>query len=216
MRILQIISILSGFFLTTVCSAVEQIEVSALLGKKAVLVIDGVQYIVAVGKPTQEGVELVSVEQDGVKLKIDGKTEYYAIGSKQLTSKYSKPKNTEERVYKDGTGMFRTGGSINGTLVSFLVDTGASSVAMNSNIAKRVGINYMLTGKPMRVQTAQGTTKAWSVKLDRLRVGTIELTNIDAAVLEGSYPVEVLLGMSFLGRLNVQHQGELMIMQTKN
>ena len=54
------------------------------------------------------------------------------------------------------------------------------------------------------------------MKLDRLRVGTIELTNIDAAVLEGSYPVEVLLGMSFLGRLNVQHQGELMIMQTKN
>lgn len=214
MSIWRYITILLGLLSTHLAFAVEQIEVSALLGKKAVLILDGVQRIVAVGKPTPEGVELVSVEQDGVKLKIEGQTQYYPLGSKQVSSRYSKPTQLEERVYKDGTGMFRTVGSINGMPVNFLVDTGATSVAMNSNVAKRVGIDYIVSGQPMMVQTAQGVTRAWRVKLKRIRVGQIELSNIDAGVLEGGYPVEVLLGMSFLGKLKVEHQGEVMIMQT--
>lgn len=211
----RIIVFIASYSFACCCLAVEQIEVSALLGSKAVVKVDGVQHMLAVGQKTPQGVKLIAVENEGVQLKIDGKIKYYPLGSIQIATQFSKPKQTQERVYKDGSGMFRTAGSINGVTVSFLVDTGASSVAMNSNIAKRVGINYLLSGQPMMVQTAQGVSKAWQVKLDRVRVGQIELSNVTAGVLEGDYPIDVLLGMSFLGKLNVQHQGEVMLLETK-
>ena len=196
------------------CFAIENIEVSGLLGTKASLIVDGKQQVVAVGQRTKEGVELVAIESDGVKLKIDGETRYYPLGSSQVSSKYSKRSQVQERIYKNGD-MFRTIGSINGVPVNLLVATGATSVAMNANGAKRVGINHLLEGQPMRVQTAQGVTNAWGVKLKSVIVGQIELNNIDAVVLEGAYPVEVLLGMSFLGQLNIQHQGEVMVLENK-
>lgn len=204
-----------AFTVPMLAAAAEQIEVSGLLGKKAVLIIDGKQALLAVGEKTKDGIELMAIEADGVRLKIDGETDYYPLGSSQVGTSYTKRSKVQERIYKDAMGMFVTTGTINGAMVNFMVDTGATSIAMNSNTARRIGINYLLDGKEIRVSTAQGVTNAWQIKLDRVRVGEIELRNVDAGVLEGSHPTEVLLGMSFLSRLKVEHQGEVMLLETK-
>lgn len=111
--------------------------------------------------------------------------------------------------------MFRTVGSINGYPVNFLVDTGASIVAMNSIQAKRLGIQYLLDGNPTMVSTAGGNVAAYNIRLKNVSVGQIKLQDIDAVIIEGAHPEDVLLGMSFLGRLNVKNENEVMMLETK-
>jgi aspartyl protease family protein len=191
------------------------IEVAGLLGDKAVLIIDGKQTILQAGEATPEGVKLIAVEAEGVSLEINGARDYYPLGEAGVGTSFSVSANTVERVYKDANGMFRAAGSINGYPVSFLVDTGASIVAMNSVQAKRLGIQYLLNGVATVVSTASGKVTAYNVQLDNVAIGRIKLTGIEAVVIEGSHPEEVLLGMSFLGRLNVKNENEVMMLETK-
>ncbi len=192
-----------------------RIEVAGLLGEKAVLVIDGAQKVLQIGDNVQ-GIKLIAVEQEGVTLEIDGQRGYYPLGSVGIGTSFSAAKaKPVERVYRDSSGMFRTLGSINGYPVSFLVDTGASIVAMNSSQAKRLGIQYLLDGEHTVVSTASGNIGAYNIRLENVAVGQIRLSNIEAVVIEGSHPEDILLGMSFLGRLNVKNENEVMMLEVK-
>ena len=111
--------------------------------------------------------------------------------------------------------MFSTIGSINGYPVRFLVDTGATMVAMNGSQARRLGLDFEMEGELQWVTTASGLEKAYRITLDRVKVGDIELTNVDSAVLGGDFPTQVLLGMSFLGRLEMQRAGNLLELRKK-
>jgi aspartyl protease family protein len=191
-----------------------RIEISGLLGEKAVLMIDGRQQVLQIGE-TVQGIKLLAVAAEGVTLEIDGHEDYYPLGSAQVSTSFSVREKISERVYRDGNGMFRTMGSINGYPVNFLVDTGASIVAMNSNEAERLGIRYLLDGQPTMVSTASGSAAAYNIRLEKVAVGQIKLTDVEAVVIEGNYPEIVLLGMSFLRQLNVKHENEVMMLETK-
>lgn len=213
-----------GFFLVNVLTFVVQaqpeaekkdvlVAVAGILGAKVVLMINGQQRVQAVGSTTPEGITVVDVDSDGAMLKIDGKQEYYVLGGSRVSTTYKEPEIVEERIYKDGSGMYRTTGFINGLPVDFLVDTGATSVAMNNKEARRLGIDYFVDGEPAYVQTASGVTEAYRVKLKTIAVGQIKFSNIDAVVIDGDSPTVVLLGMSFLGRLSVKHKNEVMSLE---
>ncbi len=193
-----------------------EIRLEGLLGSKAVLMIDGQRRIVAQGSSSPEGVKLLAIEQETVVLEVNGQREEYTLGSGAVSTSFSRPSKVTEQIYKDLTGMYRTIGSINGYPVGFLVDTGATAVAMSSNEAKRLGINYQLKGRAIYVNTASGQAKAFRVLLDSVGVGSIKLNNVDAVVIDGPHPREVLLGMSFLGRVKLQNQGEIMVLETRN
>ncbi|HKK16163.1 MAG TPA: retropepsin-like aspartic protease, partial [Gammaproteobacteria bacterium] len=94
--------------------------------------------------------------------------------------------------------------------VRFVVDTGATLIAMNKHEAKRIGINYKLDGVESFTETASGYTKNYLVKLDEVRVGDIKLTEVTAAVHDGDFPSVILLGNSFLNRLNMTREGALL------
>ena len=100
-------------------------------------------------------------------------------------------------------------GSINGGSLRFLVDTGATLVALPAAEARRLGINY-LQGQRGQVQTANGATVAYRVKLDTVRIGDIEVNNVDAVVSEGDTMGITLLGMSFLNRMEMKRDGQSM------
>lgn len=189
------------------------IEVAGILGAKVVLLINRQQRIQAAGDVTPEGVKVIDVDAEGATLEVDGERDYYALGSSRVSTVYTEPEVVEERIYKDESGMYRTSGFINGLPVHFLVDTGATTVAMNNSEARRLGIDYIVDGEPAYVQTASGVAAAHRVKLNTIAVGKIKLSNIDAMVIEGDSPTEVLLGMSFLGRLQVKHQNEVMSLE---
>jgi len=99
---------------------------------------------------------------------------------------------------------------VNGGSVRFLVDTGATTIALPAADARRLGIDY-LKGPRGIVQTAGGPTAAYKVTLDTVRVGDIAINSVDAVVIEAGLPF-ALLGMSFLNRTEMKREGETMVL----
>lgn len=106
-------------------------------------------------------------------------------------------------------GSFLTSSSINGVPVSFVVDTGATLVAMSEQIAKKVGLQYKLYGKPSLASKATGNTRTWVMPLKKVSVAGLELTNVYGAVVEKMEMPEVLLVMSYLRHLKMNNDGKL-------
>lgn len=190
------------------------IEVLALFRDQAVLRIDGTRYKLGPGETTPEGVRLVSTYEAGAVLDVDGRQRRIALGSK-IRSSYQQAAREEVQVFRDGAGMFSTIGSINGMPVNFLVDTGATSVAMNAVQARRLGIDFRIVGEPGTVVTASRVETVYRVMLDSVKVGAIQLRNVQAVVLDGPQPQQILLGMSFLGRVDMQNDGQRLLLRRK-
>ena len=195
-------------------NAIDKVEVQGLFSNKAVLLIDGERHIIAVGKTSPEGVKVVSVNKSGAVLEVDGKQKQYDLGSAISTS-FAKRKSRKETIYVNSTGMYMTFGNINGRSARFLVDTGATAVSMNTKQAKQLGIRYDKVGIPAGVSTASGYEKAYRVRLKSVTVGGITETNVEALVIDGDHPGPILLGMTFLGRLSVEHSGNAMTLLQK-
>ena len=176
--------------------------------------IDNNQHLLKVGGDEILGVKLVKATSKYALLEIEGNQKKFLLGNRVQAS-YSEVEKRKVHIYRNSNGMFKTTGSINGYTVDFLVDTGASVIALNSTMAKRLGLEYKLKGTETIVATASGKEPAYSLKLDKVKVGEIMLTNIDAVVIEGNDPGTPLLGMSFLGRLNMNNQGQQLSLEEK-
>ena len=187
-------------------TAIEKLQVQGLFSNKAVLMVDGVMRILKVGDTSPEGIKLVSVSKSGAELSVDGEQKHYSLGS-TVSTIFTKRKTQQETIYINSGGMYLTFGSINGRSVRFLVDTGASAIAMNKEQAKQLGIRYDKIGVPASVSTASGFANAYRVRLKRVTVGKITESNVEAFVIDGNHPGPILLGMTFLGRLDIEHSG---------
>ena len=102
-------------------------------------------------------------------------------------------------------GQFQAGGMINGRTVQFLIDTGASSVSMSRSQAARLGVDFRRFGKPAVSHTANGMVNCWVVLLDKVKVGPIVVSSVEATVRDLDDESPILLGMSFLGRVKMEH-----------
>ncbi len=206
------------FFALLVCIsevfADTSIEVMALFKNKAMVMINNEQHLLKVGEPEKAGVKLIKATSKYAVLEVHGKQSKFGLGNRVQAS-YATQDKKKLLVYPDSNGMFKTTGSINGYTVDFLVDTGASSIALNSNTAKRLGLQYKLNGDHTYVTTASGTEMAYSVNLDEVKVGEIMLRNVAAVVIDGNEPSTPLLGMSYLGRLNIVNEGRVMKLEQK-
>jgi aspartyl protease family protein len=127
---------------------------------------------------------------------------------------YQERKVVSQQIDINARGQYMTPGSINGRGVSFLVDTGATTVAMNSAIARFLGIDFA-SGQVGQSSTAGGLVRSYLVTLDRVKVGEIEVRNVRASVLEGVYPSYVLLGMSYLSEVEIREDSGLMTLIKK-
>ena len=191
--------------------AVNRIVVRGLFANKAVVSVDGKQRILQVGKRSPEGVLLISADSQSAVLEVNGRRRTYRLGS-EVSSSFTPGATSSLHIAPDSRGMYRTVGTINGQTVNFLVDTGASVIAMNAHEARRLGIAYRLSGIPGRVSTASGFAPAWYVTLKRVTVGQLQLRNVRAVVLTGSHPPLTLLGMSFLGRIKMENRGRVLLL----
>lgn len=190
------------------------VRVVGLFSGRAVLLVDGQQRLLKPGQTSPEGVKLISATSAEAVLLIDGQEVTARLDGRVSARKRTAEVN-EVQVWRDTAGMYTTVGSINGLPVSFLVDTGATAVAMNANQARRLGIDYRVIGRQSVVTTASGVEHAWAVTLATVKVGDLEIHNVDAVVLEGAYPATTLLGMSYLGRLEINNDGRLMTLRKK-
>jgi aspartyl protease family protein len=164
----------------------------------------------AVGQRSPEGVVLVAVDRESATFEIDGKRRALKMNQAYVATGAAGGGAGSVTLKADARGHFVADGQINGGTVRFLVDTGATSIALPAADAKRLGINY-LTGERGMVQTANGTAPAYRVKLDTVRLGDITLNSVDGVVLEGGLQT-ALLGMSFLNRTEMKRDGETMVL----
>jgi aspartyl protease family protein len=199
-------------FLFAPClAAAADIHVVALTAGKAVVKINGgrTQTLVP-GQVTSEGVKLIGATSESAVFEVGGKRRTLAAGEGGAIATVAPAiRGNSVTLIADESGHFVTTGVVNGTSLRFIVDTGATSVVISSADAKRVGISFL--GAPRAfTQTANGVVPVFRVKLDTLKVGDIQINNVDAIVVEGDRLPIALLGMSFLNRMEMRRDGQTM------
>ena len=127
----------------------------------------------------------------------------------QVVSRVDPGGNPEVLLQQNRGGHYVATGAINDVPVVFLVDTGATDVAISGKIAERLGLEK---GFRVTVNTANGTTSGWSTILDRVALGNIEMTAVPATIMP-ELGQEALLGMSFLKRLTLIQKGEELLIR---
>jgi len=198
-------------FLLPAIAWAADVNVIGLFPNKAVVVINGgAPRVLAVGQAPVSGVALVESDRESATFLIDGQKKTLKIGQHHAGPTKS-PSAQSATLTANSQGHFMADGQVNGGAVRFLVDTGATQVAISSADATRLGIDYR-KGQPALMGTANGNTVAYKVTLNTVRVGDIEINNVEAAVLEGGQMPFALLGMSFLNRMEMRRDGQVMIL----
>ncbi|MBI3561903.1 MAG: retroviral-like aspartic protease family protein [Gammaproteobacteria bacterium] len=190
------------------------IQIYALFNNVVVLDIDNKQYKLRVGESSPEGVKLIAADSEKAVLEIKGKRYTYTLGEKINASFASNQRKAEARIWPNG-GLYLIPGSINNQPVKLMIDTGASWVAMNAATARKLGINYRYEGQQGVAGTAGGNVRVFLVKLESVRVGEIELKQVDGAVIDARASDDVLLGASFLNRVDLLREGQMMLLREK-
>lgn len=203
-RMLKPLSIVLAL-LSASAVADTQINVVGLFSNKAVVMIDG-------GKPktlsvgqTSAGVKLIAADSKSATFLVEGKTKQLEMGQAASIGGTGANSSPSVTLYADVQGHFFSEVYINGAPLKFLVDTGATTVALNSGDAKFAKIDYK-RGEPVKVGTANGVVTAYRVTIANLKIGGITLSQVEGSVLEGGSPSVVLLGMSALNRLDMKRQ----------
>ncbi|MGI9025211.1 MAG: retropepsin-like aspartic protease family protein [Burkholderiaceae bacterium] len=189
------------------------LSVVGLFPGKAVVAVDGAApRSVAIGESVA-GYKLLAIGADSATFLVDGKRQTFAMGSffGGRTSSGSANSRASAMLAADSRGHYMADGAINGVPTRFLVDTGATLVVLSANEANRLGIRYREAPQGM-ANTANGAIPYRIVKLDRVKVGDVELNNVEAGVMEGGYDGPSLLGMSFLSRTEVSRDGQSMVL----
>ena len=176
--------------------------------RQALLVIDGVPRVLEVGA-TALGVRLLSLSATQAEV-VGGQRRLLFAGASQVrVGGVEVGSSSGEIVLTAGTGgHFTTDGRINGKAVTFVVDTGASTVAIGQADAERIGLNYK-SGRRGFANTANGTVPMHTVVLSSIRIGDVEIANVEAAVLPAAME-HVLLGNSFLTRFQMRRDNDTM------
>ena len=210
----NITCVLTGFLLLCAPALAVDVSVVALFPGKAVLIIDkGKPRTLRVGE-TYAGVRLIQASSEEAIVSVNGKQQRLHIGEGVYSAVSVQNEHPTIALTADQNGHFISSGTINGASVRFLIDTGATMVSLNVDEARRAGVNY-LAGERGVSQTANGVTPIYRVKLEQVTLGDITLRNIDGVVHENSALPVVLLGMSFLGKLEMRREGDSLILSKR-
>ena len=195
-------------------AAAQSVSMSGSLGDKALLVIDGTPRTVAAGA-TVGGVKVIKVTGSETVVEVGGKRQTLALGGAQvnLGGAASAGSGTEIRLAAGPGGHFVTSGSINGRAVRFLVDTGATHIAMSETVARSIGLDYA-KGERGVANTANGQVVAHRVSLGEVRVGDVTVYNVTATVVPAPMDM-VLLGNSFLTRFQMRRDADIMVLEKR-
>lgn len=195
--------------------AATQLNVVGLFSGKAVVSINGsAPQTIAAGQ-TKNGVKLISADSESATFSVEGKQQTLKMGqAASVAGAGGSVNNSPVSLYADQAGHFFGNLSINGASLKYVVDTGATTVALNSGDAKFAKIDYE-KGERIIMSTANGDVNAYLVKLNTLKIGTIILNNVEATVNEGGSPPYVLLGMTALNHLDMKRDNSIMTLTKK-
>jgi aspartyl protease family protein len=203
-------------WLACAAASAQSVALQGMLGSKALLIVDGsAPKSVAPGE-THKGVKVVSTSGDQAVIEVGGRRHTLRVGEApgSVGASGGAPGRGSRIVMNaESGGHFFSSGAINGQAVRFMVDTGATSIAIGVPEAERIGLNYK-AGELGRSSTANGTITTWKVKLASVRVGDVEIHDVEASVLPAAMPF-VLLGNSFLGRFQMKRENDQMVLERR-
>ncbi len=186
----------------------QSVAMTGGMGSKALLVINGGAPKALAAGDIHQGVKVVSVSPDQTVVEVSGKRQTVSLGGAPVSvgGGLGGAQGTSIVLTAGSGGHFVTSGLVNGKSVQFLVDTGATSVAMGADEARRLGIAFE-KGQKMYTSTANGTVPTFRVSLTSLRIQDVEVFNVDATVVPQGMPY-LLLGNSFLTRFQMKREND--------
>ncbi|MFM6990497.1 MAG: TIGR02281 family clan AA aspartic protease [Rhodoferax sp.] len=194
----------------------QSVAINGTLGNKALLIVDGgFPKAVAVGE-VHKGIKVVAIQGEQITLEMGGKRQTLRVGDAPASvgSGAGEQLSGSRVVLTAGPGgHFMSEGQINGRTVQFMVDTGATTVALSVADAKRIGLNYQ-NGETVQMNTANGVTQGWRITLNTVRLGDVMVSGVEAVVSPGSMPY-VLLGNSFLSRFQMNRNNDQMVLERR-
>ena len=195
--------------------AETRLNVVGLFSGKALVSINGGSPESIAAGQTKNGVKLISANSESATFMVEGKRQTLKMGQAASVAGNAAPVNNNPvSLYADSRGHFTGNLSINGASLKYLVDTGATTVAMNSGDAKFAKIDFE-KGEKVPVNTANGVVTAYLLTVNTLKIGTITLNNVEVVVNEGGSPDVVLLGMSALNKLDMKRDNSIMTLTKK-
>jgi len=195
-------------------ASAQSVSYSGSMGDRALLVIDGTPRTLTAGA-TYGAVRLVSVNPNAIVVEVKGQRQTLTLGGSpvSLGAANSAGGGTQIVLTAGLGGHFMTSGSINGRAVEFVVDTGATTISMGEADADRIGLKYKNNPRYI-VGTANGSVAVYKASLDMVRVGDVQVYNVEAAVLPQQMPF-ILLGNSFLTRFQMKRENDRMTLDKR-
>lgn len=192
----------------------QNVALSGTMGSKALLVVDGSAPKTVGAGETHKGVKVISAGGEQAVVEIKGQRSTLQVGGAPVSiGAASDPASSNKIVLPVGSGgHFFAQGMVNRKPMQFMVDTGATTVAFGVSDAERLGIDYQ-KGRPVRMGTANGQAQGWLVKLSSLRIGDVEVYDVDAIV--GPNMPYALLGNSFLSRFSMNRSSDTMVLERR-
>ncbi|HET8748693.1 MAG TPA: TIGR02281 family clan AA aspartic protease [Ramlibacter sp.] len=196
-------------------ASAQSVALHGMLGNKALLIVDGSAPKTVAPGESYKGVTVLSTLGDEAVVEVAGQRQTLRIGEAPASvGGGAAPARSGKIVLTAGTGgHFLASGAINGRAVQFMVDTGATTVALGTVDAERLGIDYR-KGQLTRSGTANGIVSAHLVKLNAVRVGEVEVYDVEALVLP-AHTGPLLLGNSFLSRFQMTRFNDQLVLERR-
>ena len=188
----------------------QSVALAGMLGKQALLVVNGSAPKSVAPGDTHQGVKVISTSADQAVIEQAGKRMTLRVGEAPVNmgGAAGGPRGNRIVLTAGTGGHFMTPGQVNGKAAHFMVDTGATSIAMGALDAERAGINFK-SGQPVNMATANGVTQGYRIKLNSVRIGDVEVFDVEAVVTPNAMPF-MLLGNSFLTRFQMTRENDQM------
>ena len=191
--------------LTLFCTSAvhaDQVKLLGLFSQLAIFSSNGDQFALRKGEEKNDvSLQNIELPKGQVTIMHNGRIKNISLLNRSGAKK--------EVIEADENRLYYTYGKINNKDVILLIDTGASHVTMNAVQAKRLNIDYK-KGVQVQSVTASGIHPAYALRLKSVTIGKITVKNIAALVMDGSMPKTILLGMTFLEKIKLYNEGNMM------
>ncbi len=190
-----------------------RISLLGLFPSQAVVDINGKQYILAVDKNNgPKGVKLISANSNKAVIDVNGESKVFLFGEGIQTYSFSNKKvistPSTELVLLPIDGVYITSGTINGNLVNFILDENLPHVVLGQDVADRMSLDYAKGEKVDLISEDSEQKQGNYITLDNVKIGNIDVYDVQAIVMESAQPGVVSLGTSFLDKLVLVNEGE--------
>ncbi len=210
----ELATLLASLLVAPSLAQAQAVALAGILGSKALLVVDANPPKAVGAGDEYQAVKVLAVTKDEATIEVNGARRTLRLGEAPVSVGARGGSGKRIVLMADSRGHFVNTGTINGRVMQYMVDTGATTISIGRSDADRMGLNYQ-RGEPVRMNTANGVAQGWRMRLDSVRLGDVEVLGVDAIVTPQPMPY-VLLGNNFLTQFQMTRLNDQMVLEKRN